>query len=214
MPTKNVLFEVNARAFREIIRPALIGKIGQVEPVMAELMAAATDKWLQDVITSTMRDTRLKDDGGFVEQELRTNARVFGGYSLNELRGQFWAYPWLFAQEFGAEIHPTVGQYLALPIYNALRSDGTPKYRNPSSWKRWGSFVYKQKGTGKLFLAYKDADQKLRILYVLVEKVSVPARLGLTAHAEAMLEYLYTAWGQIFVEVASSSGFEVFWDNV
>jgi hypothetical protein len=213
MPSKNVLWQVDAKEFRALIRPALFGKIGVLEPIIADLCGDALEAWMHGVITATISETRLHDGKGRIAEELQTNARVFGRYSLNELRGQFYAYPWLFAHEFGAEIHPHSSQYLALPIYNALRPDGSPKYRDPKSWQRWGSFVYTQRTTGRKFLAYKDAGGELRILYILVDKVTIPARLGLSVHAEAMVEYLYAAWAQIFVEVASTSGFEVFWDT-
>ena len=166
------------------------------------------------MITATIRDTRIHDSKGAIEAELRENARVFGAYSLNELRGEFYGYPWLFAHEFGAEIHPLTGQFLAIPIYNALRADGSPIFRDPKSWQRFGSFVYTQRSTGRKFLAYrpKGGDGKLKILYILVEKVTIPARLGLTTHVDDMYPILWAMWFEIFAEIGINSGILEFWD--
>lgn len=207
---RSELAEVDALVFRQTIRPALIGYIGKLEPVIADLCGEALDIWMRKVITETMAATALHDRNGLVQQELMQNYRVIGRYSLTTLAGTFYAYPWLKIHETGGEIAPVNGQFLAIPIYNALRADGSPKFRDPKSWQRWGSFVYKQKGTGKLFLAYKDAGGTLRILYVLIDKVTIPARLGLKTMAEDMFPLLFATWAEIFVEVIDANQEEIF----
>jgi len=206
MPTKTVIYEANAQAFRALVRPSMFGRLGELEPAMADEMAVALQVWLANVINTTMAVTKLNDKGGQILGSLLSSARVYGASSMLSLRGQIFAYPYIWAHEFGAEIHPVNGQYLAIPIYDALRPDGSPKYRNPSSWQRWGSFVWTQRGSGKKFLVYKNAGGSLVFLYILVEKVTIPKRLGLIDMADTLYPALIEAWTIIYTEMAARSG--------
>lgn len=204
---RGLLHEVTAKEFRTVIRPALVGRIGVLEPVLAERMADDLQRWTTRVIAETLASTRLHDRERFIYEQLISSVRIYGAYSLNLLRADFFADPWLRIHEYGGTIRPTGGrQFLAIPIHDALRPDGSPKFRNPASWKRWGSFVYKSKNTNKLYLAYKSAGGDLRILYVLVEEVEIPARLGLRQNAEALYPALYEAWAASFLDIAADAG--------
>ena len=208
MPTLSPLVKVDAaQRFRALIRPSLVGYIGQVEPRMSQRMAEAMVVWMQDVIRETVQDSRMKDAKGEVLRQLLSGARVTGRASLITLTGAVWTYPWLRPHEFGATIYPKNAEFLALPIFWALRPDGTPIFRNPTAWKRYGSFVYTQKATGRKFLAYRNKTTgQLRILYILKDKAEIPARLGLTRHLDQHLGDLLRVWGSIYVEEAAAAG--------
>lgn len=196
-----VLYSQDAKRFRAAIRPSLVGRLAQIEPAISNRAAEEIYDWLFEVIRDAMRATSLRDENGNILRQLRGGVRVTGRANLNALRGAIWTYPWIFAHEYGADIVPTTSEYLAIPIFYGLRADGSPKFKNPRSWNRYGSFVYTQRATGKKFLAYKSKETgDLRILYILVDKTTIPARLGLNRMANSRVAALLTAWGQIYLE--------------
>jgi len=212
MARSALLYRQDARRFREAIRPSLLGNIARLEPGISARAANAIGDWLFDVVTDTMRATSIRDENGVMLRQLRGGVRVTGRSSLATLAGSIWTYPWIFAHEYGASITPTESEYLAIPIFYGLRADGSPKYRNPRSWNRYGSFVYKQKTTGKLFLAYKSKETgELRILYVLVDKVDIPARLGLRQMGARRLGTLLAVWGEIYIQEVARAGIINLW---
>jgi hypothetical protein len=138
-----------------------------------------------------------------LQRHLISGIKVTGRSSLATLRGRIDVYPWVRPYEFGGTIHPHTAQYLAIPIYDGLRVDGTPKFQNPLSWKRWGSFIYTAKDQRK-YIVYKDADRVLRFLYVLVESTEVPKKLRINETARALYPALLDAWYSIYVQEAAS----------
>ena len=200
MASKRPLYTNAAAArFRAIIKPSLIqnGGVGATEPRIAARAAVALQDWLMDVVAETVQASRLRDPDRNVYNQLMQGVKITGRSSLSTLVGRVDAYPWLFPHEFGAHIVPKGHKYLAIPLFHAMRPDGSLKYNNPSSWGRWGAFVYKQKRTGKLFLAYKGADGELRVLYILLPFVNIKATLGLNVTAKKALGALLSVWGVI-----------------
>jgi hypothetical protein len=180
---------------------------------MSNEMAQELFTWLWDTVNQTIRTTRIRDRKGELGKQLRDGVIVIGRASLRTLEGRVDAYPWVFPHEYGAEIHPLEGQYLTVPIFYALRPDGTPKYRNASAWKRWGSFVYTRKSDGKKFIAYKSATGELRILYVLVDKTDIPARLGLNRLADSRIGLLINTWAEIWIKTCMANALVPLWED-
>lgn len=201
-----------AQRFRAAIRPSLVGNIAKVEPIMSARMGAELFDWLLDTVRLAIRTSGINSRKGQLSAQLLSGVHVVGRMSLRTLTGRVDAYPWVFPHEFGANIQPKEGQYLTIPIFYGLRPDGSPKYRTPGSWRRWGSFVYTNKISGKKFIAYKSKEGgDLRILYVLVEENEIPARLGLNRIARARLDDLMAAWMMIYVQEAARAGITDLW---
>jgi hypothetical protein len=216
MARLGVMYENRAaQRFRAAIRPSLVGQLKYIEQPIAVEAANALGLWMMRVVEATLRTTVLNDRKGEVAKQLRGGIRIYGRGSLVNLRSQIVAYPWLMAQEFGASIDPKE-RYLAIPIFDALRPDGSVKFQNPRSWNRFGSFVWTQRGTGKKFLVYKSKqDGGLKFLYVLVEHVDIKPVLGLIRNADAMLGQLMATWGQIYLAEATKPQYKLFdlWDG-
>lgn len=208
MPSKRHLYyNDEAKRFRAIVRPAMFGRIGQVESQISNEMANTLFNWLADVVEDTMRATKLHDDKRKVRSQLFDGIRVVGRSSMASLVGRIDAYPWLFAHEYGGKIKAQGDKFLTIPIFYGLRPDGSPKFKSAASWKRFGSFVYTQKATGKKFLAYKSKESnELRILYILVDHIDIPARLHLNRVAARDLGVLLAEWIAIWVGTAGSVG--------
>lgn len=197
------MYETRAAAqFREWIRPSLVGirQLGAFERNVAVDAANELGLWMTRLVMRVLAQSRLNERKGEVTKQLYAGIRIYGRASLASLRGQIRAYPWLMAHEYGASIAPTEGQYLTIPIFYGVRADGSPKFRNANSWRRFGSFVYTQKSTGRKFLAYKSKETgDLRILYILVEETEIKPVLNLVRNANMLLPQLVAAWGQIYI---------------
>lgn len=192
-----------AERFRTAIRASLFGNIGKVEPQMAARMGRELFDWLEDVVSTAMRETKIQDRKSEMANQLHAGVTVIGRASLRTMIGRIDAYPWVFPHEFGGELEPHTSAYLTIPIFYGLRGDGSPKYRTANAWRRFGSFIYTNKSTGKKFIAYKGANGDLRILYVLVDKVTIPKRLNVNRIADARLGRLISDWTRIYVQEAS-----------
>lgn len=214
MAVSRPIFESQAaQRFRQIIRPSLIGNIGRVEPLMAVRMADEFYDWLNEVIRRAIASTELQDEKQFIRSQLYRGVRVTGRSSLRTLRGRITVQPWIFPHEYGATIRPQNGaRALTIPIYHALRPDGSPKFRSANSWRRFGSFIYTPKGSDTSYIAYKAANGDLRVLYVLKDEVEIPARLGLNRMATSMLGGLLQAWYSIYVQEAARHGITNPWE--
>jgi hypothetical protein len=106
----------------------------------------------------------------------RTYARAFGT-SFSSLRGSIIGPGNIAIRERGGEIHPQEGEFLAVPIFEALRPDGTPKLPGPRSWANIKkTFVYPSKKTGQKYIAYKDDGGEIHCIYVLLEMATVKGK--------------------------------------
>lgn len=162
--------------------------------------AAELGSWLMEVVEETIRTTKLKDQKGEVYKQLMRGIKVTGRTSLKSLTGRISVNPWIRPHEFGAEIEPKDAQWLTIPFGFGVHPDGRPKFRSANAWRRYGSFIYKDKSTEKLYIAYRGADGGLRILYVLVDHVTIKPRLGLIRRADTMLPRLMAVWREIYLQ--------------
>lgn len=194
-----------AQEFRRIIRPEMFGNIGHIEPIIAVRAAVELGSWMADLVAKTMQVTDLNDKKGEAKRQLFGGIRITGRASLARLVGRIDAQPWLFAQEYGAHIEAK-GKMLTIPFGFALRPDGSPKFRTAGSWKRFGSFIRKDKASGKLFIVYKAANGDLRYLYRLVDEVEVKPVLHLIRTAGSLIDLLWVSWGEIYLQEMLRAG--------
>lgn len=208
-----VLYGIDAKQFRSFIRPSLVGGIGRVEPTLTARIAEIFVDWMTEVINETMAATEVDDEGNVIRNQLRGGIRARGLKSLRTLSVTLRVKPYLYAMEYGKDgVTPKSSKFFTIPIFHGLRSDGTPKFRKASAWKRYGSFVWVSPKTGKKFLAYKSkTDGGLKIIYALVEKIDIPARLGLRKIALANQGELFSRMINEYVRVAINSGVMDFW---
>jgi hypothetical protein len=112
---------------------------------------------------------------GALVAAIRDSVRV-SGQTLDNIEGRIGAsVEYAHIQEYGGTIVPTTAKYLAIPLPNALDVRGVPLKAGPREWSN--TFVARSKA-GNLLIFQK---QSIRIvpLYVLKNKVTIPARLGL-----------------------------------
>jgi len=185
--------------FRRTIRPALVGRIGAIEPFLAAEMADAFESWLREVVNDTLQATPLNSPTGKLRRQLMGGIRVTGRRSLRTMRGRIWTQPWVFSHEYGATINPKQ-RFIAVPFAYGVHPDGRAKFRSPNAWRRYGSFV-KAHTDGRKFIVYASGGQ-LKYLYVLVEEVRIPARLGLNRMADSQLGGLLADFAQRFLKYA------------
>jgi hypothetical protein len=204
--TRRLLYRVTAQRFREAIRPSLVGSLRDVDRAIAQRAGDVLAQWLRAVIREALAKSRINDDNGNIHRQLLDGMRVYGRASLSDLRGDLYGDPWIAAHEYGATIRPK-GRYLTIPVYYALRPDGRPKFRNASSWRRFGSFIYTAK-SGNKFIAYKSASGELRLLYLLLDEATIPPRLRLRITAGRNYEELMIAWGNIYIQECKRAGRE------
>lgn len=202
MARSRALYENEAaRKFRAIIRPELLGRLKYIEPLIAVRAAIELAEWMSRLVRETMNTSELKDNKQEIRRQLLGGTRITGRSSLARLKSAIYVQPWIFPHEYGATIVPTGGRkYLTIPLGFALRADGSLKYRSALSWKRFGSFIKKDKQNDRLFIVYKSASGDLRYLYVLVDKVEIKARLGLLNKAAQLMDDLWYAWGNIYIQ--------------
>jgi hypothetical protein len=129
--------------------------------------------------------------------------RAFG-QRFGNLRGHIMGPSYIAAHENGATILPSNAHALAIPLPAALRADGTPKLPGPRSWKNVGSFIYKSKKTGKLYIAYRSAGGSLVLLYVLVDSVTLSKHTGFISKAWNRNKMgMFAQFGQIMMSEIS-----------
>lgn len=107
------------------------------------------------------------------------------GQRLADIEGGIGGAFYLRTHEHGATIRPKKAKYLAIPLPEALNSDGTPKVASPRQWKN--TFV-KQSKAGNL-LIFQKRGRHIVPLYVLKREVTIRPRLGLGETLQAGLPY-------------------------
>jgi hypothetical protein len=187
--------------FRAQIRPSLVGRLGRIEPQIAARARRELFEWLLEVVNQALRTTPIRSRTGAIGRQLRTGIRVVGAASLRTMQGKIWTQPWVFPHEYGATIQPKESPWLAIPFAYGVHPDGRPKFRSPGAWKRYGSFVFTRKEDQKKFIVYKSGG-RLKFLYVLVDQVEIPARLGLNRTADSKLGQLLGEFGVIYMQEA------------
>jgi hypothetical protein len=184
---------------RKALSSLMNHKLLQVEAQVIPEMRRAMLDYMEDTVLQTIATTKIKQRSGRLFKSLREGSRV-KGTTINSLEGTYFSNEYAYKHEYGAIITPTVAQVLTLPLDAALRADGTPKLKGPKSWRRFGTFSYTSKKTGRGYLAYKNAKGELVLLYVFVDRVKINAQLGLRKNHNASLGELVRAWGDIIVE--------------
>lgn len=175
-------------------------------PISRRIQAQAS-RLMREALKSALRDAMLEAaSSGLAPRRTgssiaaaATGARAFGT-NFAGLRGHIIAPGRLVAHQNATEITPQNGEYLAVPIFDGVRADGSPKLGNPNQWRRFGSFTIKGKKTGKLYIVRKDPNNSSRLmfLYVLVESVQLSKHAGWASRAWAkQLPYLRAEWDNI-----------------
>lgn len=184
---------------------AAYGRLGK-HPITKRKQAAIVREMraaLKDALRNAMVEAEASGDApkrtGRSIRIAQTGARAFGQNFAN-LRGHIIAPGRLVAHENATEILPQEGEYLAVPIYDGLRADGSPKLLNPNQWRQYGSFTIKGKKTGRLYIVRKDPSnpKRLQFLYVLVESVQLSKHRGWASRSwKKELPFLRAEWDSI-----------------
>lgn len=188
---------------------ALFGSISKnpltrkLEATMARLMRIAIQDAFRDAVVEARQRGLLPIRTGKGYQKMLRGGRAYGTRFSN-LRGHLLAPEYMVAQNEGSTIKPRNAKKLAVPLPDALKGDGSPKLPGPRSWIIHGSFIYKSK-TGKSFIARKDSQGSIVLLYILLDVVQLRKNTGFMDKAWAtQLPALYSRFGQIFVQAISS----------
>lgn len=95
--------------------------------------------------------------------------------ALGDVLGYIGGVWYLKVHEYGATIRPKNGQWLTVPLPNALNSRGLPIKRRARDWR--DTFVLRSK-RGNL-LIFQKRGREIVPLYYLARQVRIPARLGM-----------------------------------
>lgn len=160
------------------------GISGRAESRIARKIRDELRTVLRDTINRAYIDGKAPMRTGKSRRAMLNGVRAFGT-KLTTLRGHIVGPAFLAAHERGSTIRPRNARALTIPIYDGLKDDGSPKLPGPRSWQNVvNTFIYKSKRTGQAYIAYKDSNGSLRILYVLVDQVTLSKYKG----------FLSTSW--------------------
>lgn len=166
----------------------------RIETQASRLMRAALKDHLTQAMVAARADAPYRTGASY--KTALVGARAFGT-NFSQLRGHIVADAKLVVHDRGTDIYPGEAEYLAIPIYHGRKPDGAPKLARPYMWKRFGSFVFKSKKTGKLYIVRQGPDKKLQFLYALVESVEIKGTRWATNAWAQQLPYLLQEWGNI-----------------
>jgi hypothetical protein len=199
---------------RAAFKPLAQGNLTDIERRMIPQMRKAFAEHMNDVVNECLDDTSISDSRNQMRSALLRGIKVYGT-RLDNLRTEVFAPEYIHAHEYGATIRPKSAKALTIPLPAALRPDGSPKFRTARAWKRYGTFSYKSKKTGRGYLAYKNAAGKLVLLYVFVNQSRVMPRLGLRSSYDRMFGFLLADWGRIMVkEMAATNLMGIYTDSL
>lgn len=181
-----------------------LGRKGRLAVGAENRMAAKMREQLRDILRQVVLDART--DGSLpyrTGRSFRTmlgGARAFGTRFSN-IRGHIIGPGYIKLMEEGGTIYPTQASALSIPLEAALRPDGTPKLPGPRSWQNiLKTFIYKSKNTGRLYIAYKGANGRLTLLYLLVDEAEFQSRRFLRKAWQQRTDDLMRAFGSILLE--------------
>lgn len=190
--------EIPRRA-RKALRPLVRDQFLKLEFKVVPRFRRAIRRHMKDVILKTLRDTKLKSRSGRMRLALLNGIRVTGT-RMDTIRGAVVGPAYIRAHEYGAKIRPKSARALTVPLPAALRPDGTPKFRKATSWRRYGSFIFTSRRTGQKYIAYKNAQGSLILLYVLVQLTVLEPKLGLRTTFNKMTGALLARLASIVYE--------------
>lgn len=171
----------------------------RLEGIIARQMREALREALNEAMDNAARDGSFPSRSGRGYAAVRGRAQAFGT-NFRSLRGHITAPLYLVAHDRGATITPKSSNYLTVPVFEALRADGTPKLASARSWIMLGSFVYRSKRTGQLYIARRTAEGKLSVLYLLLTEAQLKKHKGWAQAAwQRQLPSLSVAWGNILM---------------
>jgi hypothetical protein len=131
-------------------------------------------------------DKTLSLRSGALLKSIEESVRVTGA-TMGDIEGHIGSdLVYARIQEYGGVIVPKHAKYLAIPLPAALDSRGVPLRQGPRFWTN--TFVAKSKN-GNLLIFQKRGAKEIVPLYVLKDKVTIPARLGLGATVRSQLSY-------------------------
>lgn len=165
------LSDVAGPIYTPLLRAKGIGRSAEVR--IARKLRIALKDALQDMITKSYIDGSAPFRTGRSRQIMSRGVRAFGT-SLNGLRGYIIGPDYIRAHNEGAAITPVRASALTIPLPAAQRPDGSPKLPGPRSWSNvLPTFIYKSKRTGQAYIAYKNKEGTLTLLYLLVDEVQL-----------------------------------------
>ena len=129
-------------------------------------------------------DRTLSRRSGGLLASIRESVTVSGD-RMADIEGGIGGAIYLRTHEHGATIRPKKAKYLAIPLPEALNSDGTPRVASPRQWKN--TFVARSRN-GNL-LIFQKRGRHIVPLYVLKREVRIRPRLGLGDTLRAGLPY-------------------------
>jgi len=180
------------KAFAPLVKNRLIAMERRIVPRMKVAML----NFMDDVVAESLARTKLSQVTGDLAKSLYHGTKVTGS-RLDTLAGVYRGASYATILEYGGVIRPVNARVLTIPLPDALRADGSPKFRSARSWKRFGTFSYTSKRTGQGYLVYKNKAGELVFLYMYVEKSVVRPKLGLRKAHSANMGDLMAAWGNI-----------------
>lgn len=173
------------------------------EAVMARQMRVALRDMLEQIIRDAARDGSFPTRSGAGLRATRGGARAFG-QSFNSLRGHIVGPAYLKLLEEGGTLLPVNAEALTIPMEYALRADGTPKLRSPRQWQNiLKTFIYKSKKTGRAYIAFKNGEGRLTLLYMLIDAAEFKGRQFLANAWSRRIDDLVNEFGQIMLAEAS-----------
>ena len=147
------------------------GISGRAESRVAVQTREALRQALKDTVDLAYLDgSAPKSRTGRGRRGLQQGTRAFGR-TFAGIRGHIIGPSYMKAHEEGATIYPRRARALAIPVLDGLKGDGeTPRLPGPRSWQNVvNTFIYKSKRTGNAYVAYKNSNDELKLLYVLVD---------------------------------------------
>lgn len=164
---------------------------------MRVFVQAELDKLAARHSGTTTTDTTLAKRTGALSRALKTGGTVQDAAKIADVTGEISLPGKNRIHEYGGTITPKAGEYLFVPLPDALNADGTPRKLNPRQWQN--TFIAESR-KGNLIL-FQRLGRKLTPLYALKRQVRVRPRLGLVsqvksdfpAFADRALEALFDA---------------------
>jgi hypothetical protein len=170
----------------------------EVEKTMMPIFKDVLYDYMTDVVSITLKNTSLQMRSGRLAKSLYAGVKV-NGSRVNEVTGIYRGIYYSRLHEYGGVLRPTNAEVLTIPMPDALRANGTPKLSSARAWKRFGTFSYTSKKTGRGYLVYKNSAGKLVFLYMYVDKSRYKRKLGLSKTHYERLNRLLVDWGNIIV---------------